>query len=334
MTTLNNKLALIEPSEYAPGIYYAKPEPIIIEGLDDLIAKASAEIDQYFTDDAINAITDAEFKDAKAIRAGLNKRAQAVDNRRKEIKGYYQEVLTPFELQINKLRDTYKTAGDRLGVRIKEIEDARKSELRRRAATYYRDLVPVLDGVLPYDKIAEDSWHNLSFGEVAAQIEIDKKVDKIVSDIAAIESSCGEWVEQCKVAYFDTLDLSKAFAEKSRLEDIAERTRRMDREREEIRVAQEEHADEMAAQEAEVAEATAEPVGDWTTSDVKEPAIEVPRAAAPTHPSVLASFTLRFSGPRSDLQELMSDLKQLINSYENVQFVQVRVGAYEMKEQV
>lgn len=326
MTTLNNKLALIEPSEYAPGIYYAKPEPIIIEGLDDLIARASAEIDQYFTDEAIEAITDAEFKDAKAIRAGLNKRAQAVDNRRKEIKGYYQEVLTPFELQINKLRDTYKTAGDRLGVRIKEIEDARKSELRRRAATYYRDLVPVLEGVLPYDKIAEDSWHNLSFGEVAAQIEIDKKVEKIVSDIAAIESSCGEWVEQCKVAYFDTLDLSKAFAEKSRLEDIAERTRRMDREREEIRIAQQEHADEMAAvaaqmAAAEVQEQEQEPVMPTPEmSDVQEPVANVPQVA--TEPPV--SFTLRFSGQAEDMRRFISELKTFLATYPTISNEQIR----------
>lgn len=295
----NNKLVLIEPSEYAPGIYYAKPEPIIIEGLDDLIVKADEEIKEYFTDEALDAIGDEDFKAAKALRASLNKRVQAVDARRKEVKGFYTDVLSPFEVQINKLRDTYKGASDRLGARIKEIEDKRKAENRSKAAQYYYDLAPVLADALPYDRVCDERWHNLSFGEKAAEIEIEKVVSQLISDIETIEASCGEWTAQCKVIYFDTLSLSKAFAEKKKLEEIAERTRQMDEERAAIKATQEQAMRKQAEVTEPVVEAVVEPV--------------IEREVVTTTAPGTVSVTLRFEGDANEMDVFQQHLKGLLS---------------------
>jgi hypothetical protein len=222
---------------------------------------------------------------------------------------------------MKRLSNIYKDAASKYGDVIKVKEDALRAEKRAHGAEFYYDLAPVLANALPYERIAKDEWHNKTFKPKNHEDEIIKEVQRITGDIKAIEDSCGEWADQCKVIYMRTLDLSEAMAEKTRLKEIAERTRRMDEERAAIKAEQEAaaqapapapEAPEQPAQAPVIPQAPPAPVTTTTVSKSPE--------------GDRLSFTLRFEGERVCFRLFHAELRRLLARHPEISCTDINKG--------
>ena len=122
----------------------------------------------------------------------------------------------------------------------------------------YAEAIGELAEVLPFERVFEAQYLNASFKESKAATEIREKVQRVKSDLAAIDALDSKYKLNAKDVYVRTLDMSKAMAENARLikfEEQMEADRKRKAEEEERRRAEAEarakEAEERRRQEAE-----------------------------------------------------------------------------------
>ena len=112
--------------------------------------------------------------------------------------------------------------------------------------------------VLPFERVFEAQYLNMSFKESKAATEIQEKIQRVKSDLAVIDALDSKYKLNAKDVYMRTLDMSQAMAENARLikfEEQMEADRKRKAEEEERRRAEAEarakEAEERRRQEAE-----------------------------------------------------------------------------------
>lgn len=202
--------------------------------------------------------TEDTVSDAKNDRAALRKLLNEIEDRRKLVK---KKCMEPYEVFENDLKDVTVLIKEQISIidgQVKEYENGVKEEKKARLQDVYAETIGELAEVLPFERVFETQYLNVSFKESEAATEIQEKIQRVKSDLAAIDALDSKYKLNAKDVYVRTLDMSQAMAENARLikfEEQMEADRKRKAEEEERRRAEAEarakEAEERRRQEAE-----------------------------------------------------------------------------------
>lgn len=128
-------------------------------------------------------VTEDLIKVAKEDKAHLNKFANAIDKRRKEIKNEYIVPLEAFEENMNALRDLAKEGYKKINDQVNEFEETRKKERELEITEYFISLNFTL---LPLNRLFDKKWLNKTCNNWKEQLH--SKINQINNDLEIIDS--------------------------------------------------------------------------------------------------------------------------------------------------
>ncbi len=120
---------------------------------------------------------------------------------------------------------------DTIDKQLSVYEDQRKAEKREEIEEYFDEKIGCYADLIPFDKIFDPRWLNVSFDIKKAKAAIDDLIKRVEVDEKAIKDLEVECEQQMLDAYFQTLDLSAAMAEKKRFEDRIMQLAELERQR-------------------------------------------------------------------------------------------------------
>lgn len=154
----------------------------IDDTLEDKLAKLKKNVDEKLADymDVKRIEKDEDFKAAKKYRTAVNAVKEPIEEQRKAAKKKYSDLLKTFDKTIGEITAPI----DRLSDKYKAEIDRYDGECRKRRLTalkgHYCDLAGEMGPLVPYERIADDKWLNVSFGEVKAKNIIERRVGELL----------------------------------------------------------------------------------------------------------------------------------------------------------
>ena len=166
------------------------------------------------------AYSDDQIGEAKKDRAKLNKLADAIDGKRKEMKALYLRPYEAFEAQAKELVGMVKATVREIDDQVKAYEAARKEEKLRAIQEQYRAMIGDLAELAPYERLHNPRWLNATAGLGAICPELGNKIDRITAGLTAIDGLQlpPELAGPVKAIFLRDFDLAAALAEKDRLQ--------------------------------------------------------------------------------------------------------------------
>jgi predicted regulator of Ras-like GTPase activity (Roadblock/LC7/MglB family) len=164
--------------------------------------------------------TDSTIGDAKKDRAGLNKIADVIDGKRKEMKAKYLQPYEEFEAQAKELVAMVKEQSAAIDVQVKAYEQTQREKKLNDIKEVYAALIGDLEGLVPYDKLHNPKWLNVTASPTAVVAELGGKIDRIRAGLDSINSLGldADIAEQVKGVFLKDFDLAEALAIKEHIE--------------------------------------------------------------------------------------------------------------------
>lgn len=247
------KLEIISPNE---GKFLKK-----IGWNKDEIKKAVISITEQYKG---LAYTEEQLQEAKKDRAMLNAMKKDISDRRIQVKKALLEPYDVFESEVKEVVALIDEPIEMIGKQIEAYEDKVREEKNNALAQFFSENIGELSEVVSYDRIFNPKWLNKTASLSSCKAEIQKIIDDINTDLAAIISSVDEKYQVFAKDYYlqHGFNLSKALGEANRIQEMdkkAEADRKAreeaEREREEARKEAERAKEEArkAQEEAELA---------------------------------------------------------------------------------
>ena len=190
--------------------------------------------------------TNDTIAEAKKDRASLNKLASAIDEKRKEMKALYLAPYEQFEAEAKELVNMIKTVSAEIDAQVKAYDEFRKQEKQQFIVEQvYKPLIGNLAELVPYKRLHNPKWLNVTTNMGDISDEMARTVEKIESGLKAIDKLNleADIAERVKSVFLQDFDLAAAIAEKERIEAEREKLARY-----------------QAAQQAQAAEAKPLPI--------------------------------------------------------------------------
>ena len=164
--------------------------------------------------------TDSTIVDAKKDRANLNKLADAIDGKRKEMKAKYLQPYEEFEKQAKELVAMVKAQSLEIDTQVKAYEQVKKDKKLEQIKEVYVAMIGNLAELVPYEKLHNPKWLNVSTSESTVVEELGSKIDRIIAGLDSINSLNldAAITEQVKGVFLKDFDLAEALAERERIE--------------------------------------------------------------------------------------------------------------------
>ena len=234
---------------------------------------------------------------AKKVVANLRKMKTKIDDKRKEAKNYYMQPYMELENKCNELKAIIDKPIEHINTQVEEYEVERKVKRQQAIYKLYETQIGPLGEYLPLSALQSDKWLNATTTEKSIKDEIDFSVQKVHTELTAINSNPSDGKAQALEVYKNTLDFAKAIqsindyeAQKIEIlksmeaDRIAEEQQRLEREREAIRAEERARMAEEARikEEAkrEVIEEIAQPITDEIVTNAKVSALYTVSASA------------------------------------------------------
>lgn len=210
------------------------------------------------------AYTEEQLQEAKKDRAMLNAMKKDISDRRIQVKKALLEPYDVFESEVKEVVALIDEPIEMIGKQIEAYEDKVREEKNTALAQFFSENIGELSEVVSYDRIFNPKWLNKTASLSSCKAEIQKIIDDINTDIAAIISSVDEKYQVFAKDYYlqHGFNLSKALGEANRIQEMdkkAEADRKAreeaERQREEARKEAERAKEEArkAQEEAELA---------------------------------------------------------------------------------
>lgn len=247
------KLEIISPNE---GQFLKK-----IGWNKDEIKKAVISITEQYKG---LAYTEEQLQEAKKDRAMLNAMKKDISDRRIQVKKALLEPYDVFESEVKEVVALIDEPIEMIGKQIEAYEDKVREEKNAALAQFFSENIGELSEVVSYERIFNPKWLNKTASLSSCKAEIQKIIDDINTDLAAIISSVDEKYQVFAKDYYlqHGFNLSKALVEANRIQEMdkkAEADRKAreeaERQREEARKEAERAKEEArkAQEEAELA---------------------------------------------------------------------------------
>lgn len=174
-----------------------------------------------------------QITQAKKDRANLNKLADAIDAKRKEMKAVYLQPYSEFEAQAKELTAMVKSYSDSIGAQIKAFDDFKKQQKREEIKKLFEQIFGDLAKLVPFERIENPKWLNVTTSITSITEEIAGHAERIEKGLAAIDQMQAqpEIADHLKSAFLKKFDLADVFAEKERFEKQREELARYAAER-------------------------------------------------------------------------------------------------------
>lgn len=164
--------------------------------------------------------TDSTIGEAKKDRASLNKLADVIDGKRKEMKAKYLQPYEEFEKQAKELVAMVKAQSLEIDTQVKAYEQVKKDKKLEQIKEVYAAMIGNLAELVPYEKLHNPKWLNVSTSESTVVEELGSKIDRIIAGLDSINSLNldADITEQVKGVFLKDFDLAEALAERERIE--------------------------------------------------------------------------------------------------------------------
>ena len=228
--------------------------------------------------------TNDTITEAKKDRASLNKLATAIDEKRKEMKAMYLAPYEQFEKEAKELISMIKTVSAEIDAQVKAYEEFRKQEKQLFIEEQiYKPLIGSLAELVPYKRLHNPKWLNVTTSVAEIGDEMARTVEKIESGLNAIDrlNLEADIAERVKSVFLQNFDLAAAIAEKDRIEAEREKMARY-----------------RAAQQAQVAEATPQAIN--APAEEEKPTQTAPQPAAADEQLLTVAFRIRVTKAQLD----------------------------------
>lgn len=239
--------------------------PAVVWNYEEVKAGVKKALEQYKN----RAYTAQTITGAKADRSALNKLAEAMAVKRREMKARYLEPYTAFEAQCKEIEGMISQVSGQIDTQVKEYENAEKEAKRKEIAAYYSEAGAQIVDQVPLDAVFNPKWLNKTYRMESIKAEIDAMVARILESMETIRTSCGQDVAACLETYLHGgLDLAEAIRKHQALEKV--------------------RRDEAAREEQKAREAMPQRLADLRSSLTGEPvqkvaqAVQTPQAAQKT----------------------------------------------------
>lgn len=191
--------------------------PAVVWNYEEVKAGVEKALEQYKN----RAYTPQTITGAKADRAALNKLAEAMAVKRREMKARYLEPYTAFEAQCKEIEGMIAQVSGQIDAQVKEYENAEKEAKRKEIANYYSEAGAQIVDQVSLDAIFNSKWLNKTYRMESIKAEIDATVARILESMKTIRSSCGQDVAACMDVFLhEGLDLSAAIRKHQALEKV------------------------------------------------------------------------------------------------------------------
>lgn len=162
---------------------------------------------------------DDQIKEAKKDRANLRKFNAAVNDKRKEVKKRVMAPYTVFEAQVKELTGIVDQAIENIDAQVKEYEETKRNEKLEKIKEVYKEAIGDLDRTVPFEKIFQERWLNVSTTLKSIREEISGIYQKVDADLKLINNDGSLFVFEMKEEYLKNFDLQAAMALKQCLEE-------------------------------------------------------------------------------------------------------------------
>lgn len=191
--------------------------PAVVWNYEEVKSGVEKALEQYKS----RAYTAQTITGAKADRAALNKLAEAMAAKRREMKARYLEPYTAFETQCKEIEGMIAQVSGQIDAQVKEYENAEKEAKRAEIAAYYSEAGAQIIEQVPLEAIFNPKWLNKTYRMESIKAEIDATVARILESMETIRSSCGQDVAACLETYLHGgLDLAAAIRKHQHLEKV------------------------------------------------------------------------------------------------------------------
>lgn len=193
-----------------------EPLPPVKWNYEELKGQLTTALERYkglvYTEDTIGQ--------AKKDRAALNKLADAIASSRRDMKARYLAPYDEFDGQAKELEALVKAQSAEIDAQVKAFDDARKSEKLEHIKAQYVEIMGKLAELVPYEKIHDKRWLNVTYSMSAICTEIAEKAESVQAALASIDALGlpDDMADRVKSVYLDRLDLAAALAEKDKIE--------------------------------------------------------------------------------------------------------------------
>jgi hypothetical protein len=164
-----------------------------------------------------------QIREAKADRADMNKFKEAIEAKRKEIKAIYMLPYEKFAEDVSEIVSLINKPIKEIDGQIKEYEERQKEEKKSAIESVHAVHITPYENILPLSKIFNPKWLNAAYKLQEIVKEIIGIRERFEKDIEVIRSLKSEYESQIKDKYIETLDLTAALEEKTRLEEQKKR---------------------------------------------------------------------------------------------------------------
>ncbi len=224
--------------------------PAVIEyNHEELKSELSEQLQKYKN----IVVTEDSIKEFKADKANLNHLKTALEDKRKEVKKQCLQPYENFEKNIKELVMLIEEPIKVIDSQLKEIENKKKEEKANEIEKIYYENIGVFEPLVPLSKVFNSKWLNTTYKLNDIISEIKELKIKLESDLQIIEGLNSEFEQQIKDKFFETLDISKALQENTRLKEFKEKQKMMEQQKErQVRQFLEQQAKETQNQKVKV----------------------------------------------------------------------------------
>lgn len=179
----------------------------------ELLARVEETLKQYegvtYDDESIDL--------AKKDRAQLNAFSKALNDERIRIGKIYNSPYDKFKSEVDEVIHKVKEVSDRINIQVNDYELRKQEQKQNSIIEYYKEVVGEFSGLIPYERIHQTKWLNVSTSMKSIKTEIDNIIANARTAIVAIEGLKSEDESILKAFYFRTLNLPEALMENERL---------------------------------------------------------------------------------------------------------------------
>lgn len=224
--------------------------PAVIEyNHEELKSELSEQLQKYKN----IVVTEDSIKEFKADKANLNRLKTALEDKRKEVKKQCLQPYENFEKNIKELVMLIEEPIKVIDSQLKEIESKKKEEKVNEIEKIYHETIGIYEELVPLNKIFNSKWLNSTYKLNDITSEIKEVRAKLESGLQIIEGLHSEFEQEIKDKFFETLDISKALQENTRLKEFKEKQKMMEQQKErQVRQFLEQQAKETQNQKVKV----------------------------------------------------------------------------------
>ena len=172
-------------------------------------------------------VTEDSIKGAKADRAKLNTLRTAFDDKRKEVKKACLKPYEDFEKKAKEIIALIDQPIAAIDAQTKAFDEIQLSDKRNTLAAFYTANIGELREILPLEKALPPKWENKGETIINITQQMLDVMNRVKNDLGIIKAMKLDFEQNVLDVYLRTLDMSAALAEKARMQEQAERLKKL-----------------------------------------------------------------------------------------------------------